>query len=423
MRLFRYGLRYLLLVVFLAACGGGGGSGGGGGAPNTDNSCSFLFDIPDSDSTWSVASGDFNADGYLDLAVARRHFDSSDCSTLIDGDSWIEVFLQDRLSPGHFLFPTTYPIGRGGGGVTAADVNGDDRLDLVSANADDISILLGASATPGAFQTAANISITNPNNVAVGDVDGDNDPDLLVSTFQFAVLLYDSNAETRFDLDPEVPSDGWLSYVALADLNLDGRNDLVVAVGGDSGGAVEVLLQDSSVPVAFLAPQAYSVDDPNVNVVSTADLNADGLLDVVVGSSPGRLNNVPHLSVFLNNPSAPGTLLAPRRYSSCSFVDGLVIRDVNNDSAPDIVVAGQRNQAACLAVHLQSTSFSGTFETPSFYSGRGSGVLVKGPLTTDDLNGDGLVDIALANDGVGIFFQQPGSPGLFQSQTRLFDDD
>ena len=80
----------------------------------------------------SVALGDFNHDGLLDLAVANA------------GSNDVSV----RLSNGDETFGAalTFGVGRGPRSVAARDLNGDGVLDLVTANADsgDVSILLGS---------------------------------------------------------------------------------------------------------------------------------------------------------------------------------------------------------------------------------------------------------------------------------------
>src|SRR6266446_3597740 len=120
----------------------------------------------------SVAVGDFNGDGRLDLATAN--FDSNDVSVLLgNGD-------------GSFQAALTAAAGRGPSSVAVGDVNGDGKLDLVVVNlvagdSASVSVLLGNG--DGTFQ-AARISSTGgsrPASVAVGDFNGLGKPDLAVA--------------------------------------------------------------------------------------------------------------------------------------------------------------------------------------------------------------------------------------------------
>src|SRR5205807_232848 len=114
---------------------------------------------------WSMALGDFNGDGKLDLAVAT--------------DS-IWVF----LCKGDGTFQRAGVYGGKAFSVVAGDFNGDGKLDLVVANqhANSVSILLGNG--DGTFKSAVNYGAgTIPVDVAVGDFNADGKPDLAVASF------------------------------------------------------------------------------------------------------------------------------------------------------------------------------------------------------------------------------------------------
>src|ERR1019366_6930042 len=126
---------------------------------------------------YSVTTADLNGDGKPDLIVAN----------LVDG--MVSVLL-NTTAPGattpSFATQQTFATGSSPRSVTAADVNGDGKPDLIVANtAGTVSVLLNTTA-PGAttpsFATQQTFATgSNPFSVTVADVNGDGLPDLIVA--------------------------------------------------------------------------------------------------------------------------------------------------------------------------------------------------------------------------------------------------
>src|SRR5205085_1187753 len=122
-----------------------------------------------------VAVGDFNGDGTPDLVVANYG------SYFSPGDT-VSVLLSN--GDGSFQSAGTFPAGSRPSSVAVGDFDGDGHLDLAVANEanDTVSVLLGNG--DGTFQTARNFPVgIRPQSVAVGDFDGDGHLDLAVANY------------------------------------------------------------------------------------------------------------------------------------------------------------------------------------------------------------------------------------------------
>jgi len=131
----------------------------------------------------SVGVGDFNGDGFPDLAVANS---SDDGLSILQADGQgrfaAVTTTFDVLANGLPVIITRVPVGRGPVSVAVGDFNGDGHLDLAVANGGDntVSILLGTGT--GSFGTATKFAVGHtPDSVAVGDFNGDGHLDLAVA--------------------------------------------------------------------------------------------------------------------------------------------------------------------------------------------------------------------------------------------------
>jgi hypothetical protein len=271
--------------------GGTGGSvsvllGNGDGTLQTAVSYALLGHYPR-----SLAVGDFNRDGKLDLAVA-------DSSTT--GDS-AEILLGN--GDGTFQPPVKYDIGASNcATVAVADFNGDGNLDLAAACQKVVSILLGKG--DGTFQPASKHLLDEALLfIAIGDFNGDGKIDLAAAetdtnsphfgAFDAIVLL--GHGDGTFDPTAEYPTGGFIPLsVAVGDFDQDGKLDLAVTNSCGlpqqpckSNGRVAVLLGkgDGSFqfPVNYDSEGRDPLHGPKAPV-AVGDLNGDSRADLVVAN-------------------------------------------------------------------------------------------------------------------------------------------
>src|SRR5207302_182670 len=120
-------------------------------------------------------------------------------------------------------------------------------------------------------------------------------------------------------------------YVAVGDVNRDGRLDLAVAHSGSTLGTVAVLLGNGD--GTFQAPRNFSTGQGSLSV-AVGDVNGDGQPDLAVANSGSPLGTV---AVLLGN--GDGTFQAPRNFAAGTGPLSVAVGDVNGDGQPDLAVA------------------------------------------------------------------------------------
>ena len=385
-----------------------------------------------------VAVADLNGDGKPDLVVAN----CGSCSIFNDGS--VGVLLGN--GDGTFQPAVTYSSG----GVTplfvaVADVNGDGKPDLVVANRCGnngclneslVGVLLGNG--DGTFQTAVTYGSGGlfAHSVAVADVNGDGKPDVLVGNDcadsncdgSVGVLLGNGDGSFQAAVTYLSGGNGALS-IAVADVNKDGRPDLLVAVdvlvclppSCFGHGAVAVLLGNGDgsfqPPVTHLSGPA-----PGGAVsVAVADLNGDGNLDLVVENDGGTTASGVAGVLLGRNDGSYRPLLA------YTFIGGghgtsAAVADVDGDRKLDLVATNEAagnnaNNHGMVGVFLGNGD--GTFQAVVPYD---SGGFLTNWVAVADVNGDGELDLVVANKCAdNAFLCQIASVGVLLNNSHPTD--
>jgi hypothetical protein len=362
----------------------------------------------------SIAVADLNGDGKLDV-VAANCIASGTASCAAEGVVGV------LLGKGDGTFQSSVTYDSGGVGATSiavADVNGDGKPDLIVANCGPsptgrrscqggfeldgvVSVLLGNG--DGTFQPAVSYDSggVNASSVAVADVNGDGKLDIIVANYEnfsgtgiIGVLL--GNGDGTFQ--PATAYGGaalqGATWVAVADLNGDGKPDIAVAyecqLNCYPSAAIGVLLGngDGTFQPAVIYPSggAFSFS------IVVADLNGDGKPDLIVSnfcptSDPecGGLGSPDGtVGVLLGN--GDGTFQAAVAYDSGGqYPNSVAVADVTGNGKPDLLVAN--NNSGTIGLLLGNGD--GTFQAPAIYQ---AGYPGPDSVAVGDLTGEGRLD-------------------------------
>ena len=318
----------------------------------------------------SVAVGDFNGDGTLDLAVPN--FFGNTVSILLG------------TGTGSFGAKTDFGTGSNPASVAVGDFNGDGEIDLAVSNwgGDTVSILLGMAT--GSFGAKTDFGTGYaPASVAVGDFNGDGKLDLAVANpgdfFSFSpetVSILLGTGTGSFGAKTDFGTDSIPLSVAVGDFNGDGNLDL--AVGNDSG-TVSILLGTGT--GSFGAKTDFGTGPDSISV-AVGDFNGDGNLDLAVANQGSET-----VSILLG--AGTGSFGAKTDFSTGSGPESVAVGDFNGDGKLDLAVANTNNTTVSILLGTGAGSFGARTD---FGVGDSPFSVAVG-----DFNGDGKLDLAVAN--------------------------
>jgi hypothetical protein len=342
----------------------------------------------------AMVAADINNDGNADLVLA-------------DGNG-IGGYVMLGKGTGRFSAPYNWSAASGSYTTTAlavADINGDGKLDIVTA--DDpkdgaaygqragLSVFLGkgdGTFLPGqTFDVGVSVDI--PKSIAVSDVNGDGKPDVVLAGYGTGVDVAIQGPDPNFPWNVHAYSTlalataGAPDIVAIGDVNGDSKPDILVSGGGPQVG---VMLNTGS--GAFGAVQLYNASG-SVASLAVGDVNGDGHLDIVTA-------NYEH-SVSAIYGNGDGTFRAAQVYSVGGAPNSIALGDFNKDGKLDIVTTGTE-------IDVLTNNGNGTFGASQKVGPAGSNVVVT------DVDGDGkadLVQIDASSTGIDVLLNTTGSSG------------
>lgn len=402
----------------------------------------------------SFSVADINSDGKPDLIVPNQ--DANSVSVLLNTTAV-------NATVSTFAPQTAFAVGTSPRAAAVLDVNGDGEPDIVIANttSNTISVLFSSTAqgaaTPSFGTQHAFVIGKGPIALATADIDSDGKRDLITANYGDGTVAVIRNTTPVGATTPSFATPVLLATgvgptaVTAVDLDGDGKPELIVANADDDDIAVlRNITAPNSAPM-FAPPQAYSCGSPPSSV-TTADIDSDGMLDIVVDcygplvllakqwtSAPWSYGapqtafrgNVPanlrydmvsadvngdgksdialldwgsgQVFVYVNSTAqgaATPTFSGPFAYPTQPYSSSIVAADVNEDGKPDLIVAntGNGGDGNSVSVLLNTTASNAAVPTfaPRQLFGTGIGPSI---VAAADINGDGHVDLVVTDSG------------------------
>lgn len=320
---------------------------------------------------FALVTADFNRDGKLDLAVAANMLSPGYHSgTLVvflgDGSG---AFSAPRLAAGD-VFNVAFE------NLVAADFDGDGILDLVVSTFNEPPpsshlILFHGDGLGGFIRTGTVLSIPQDCcnsefvSVTVADLNGDGFPDLLATIeppLPLGLYVYLGDGHGGFSGATGYYAGYSPNSIAVGDFNGDGIPDVAVAASSRVGnGSVTVFIGKGG---GALADGVLYESSPGTRVVNVADVNGDGILDLVTAGT----------DIWVFPGDGHGKFAKRIPFTTGESAAGLQIADINGDGRPDILTTNPRNSAPYALLNTCSASMaSATLFVPALVEARGVG--------------------------------------------------
>jgi hypothetical protein len=290
---------------------------------------------------YCVVAADVNSDGKSDLITANR---AARTLTVLTNNGNGGFGSNVTLNVGHFFAQC----------VVAADIKGHRNLDLITANFDSTLSVLTNNGSGGWGSNATLAAGYSSTWVVAVDINGDGKPDLIAAddtASPISLTVLTNNGNGAFGFNATLDGGGYPWHVTAADINGDGKPDLITANAGAGGlgitlNTLTVLTNDGS--GGFGSNATLTVGTQPACVVAV-DVNGDGKLDLTCANSADGT-----LTVLTNNGSGTFGANATLRVGWQPMY--VMAADVNGDGKPDLICANYSGNT--LTVLINTTPFT-----------------------------------------------------------------
>ncbi|HEY3862253.1 MAG TPA: VCBS repeat-containing protein [Verrucomicrobiae bacterium] len=326
-----------------------------------------------------VIAADFNGDGKVDLATADEGSSVQLLINMTHPAKTLAGYSSGTLSAG----PSDFPVA-----VAAADVNNDGNLDLIAASASEfLSVLPNLGG--GVFGASFTAPSSGDKFVAAADVNNDGKVDLVAAGLAGAgtglVTVLTNNGNGAFASNSAIALATEPAGLALADINGDGKVDLIVATNrGASAGAVLVYANNGS--GVFGLRNAINLPF-SLSGLAVGDFNNDGTPDIAIAGLTNAFEGTAFLAVYTNNGAGFGVFFSTNTGFNPT---SLIAADVNNDGRIDLIAS----DGTTFNLRVYTNNGAGFAPFASLPAGN-----TPSTVSAADINNDGKVDLIAANSG------------------------
>jgi hypothetical protein len=305
---------------------------------------------------------------------------------------------------GGFVVAATLSVGGFPYSVVAVDVNGDGKMDLISANVTSNTLSVMTNNGAGGFALASSPAVVNnPVWVTAADVNGDGKMDLIcASSFANALSVLTNDGSGDFALSSSPGVGTGPQAVIAADVNGDGKVDLISA--NSSASTLTILTNNGAGGFALAS-------SPGVGTLplslTAADVNGDGKVDLI------SVNYLAHTLSILTNNGTGIFALASSPTDSPFGSQSVIAADVNGDGKVDLITSSSNGGALTV---LTNNGFGNFAVASSPFVGPGPACVVAA-----DVNGDGKMDLITANtldNTLSVLINAPAFSGAFSGTFR-----